>query len=686
MRLSFILITVLLLFAAATPQQDGSRKLALIIAIGTYDSTTGWKTISSLNDINYMKPALMGQGFEENNIDVLKNEQATKAGIEAAIDRLIAKAKANDIVVFHFSGHGQQLFDDANKDEADGYDEALVPYDANMRYGGGYTGQNHLRDDELGIKLKLLRKKIGKQGSLLVLLDACHSGTATRGQEFSATRGSDEKCEPPGYSKTISPSRGSGSESVFDDKELLSNMVVISAASADQLNYETKDAEKNGVGSLSYAFSQAISQTSGAINYKILFEKIKTAIQSWKSFQNPQIEGNTEQQVLGGKYIKTSEIIRISSWNADKSIEIPRGAIHSIIKGAKFNLYPIDIVDFKNIKPIASGEVIEAGMVKSTGLFSTVIPDKTKAYNIVFESKSYGDMSIGIRLSIPEIAIATMIRDKFKQYEYISFEKNTADISIASYKKSGSNEQLFQVIATNDSILWQKPWPVGENHQLSESETEEIWQHIKQYSRAQFLRSIYTPVDAKVFEYVQVEFIPGIIKSINGIDSLITKKTIKEQTNSRGDIYFKEADDEHNENEGFVIRIRNLQDYSVYLSVLDIMPDNTVGVIIPDPADLNSTADDYKIASRQTFTSRPIKLYPPYGKDFMKILITRNAMDLKAIQTRSTSRGIGSTFETFYNDTFKDDTSERSRGPKVAAVKIDEVKIVPFTYVITRKK
>lgn len=686
MRLSFILITVLLFFAAATPQQDGQRKLALIIAIGTYDSTTGWKTISSLNDINYMKPALMGQGFEENNIDILKNEQATKAGIVAAIDRLIAKAKATDIIVFHFSGHGQQLFDDANKDEADGYDEALVPYDAKMHYGGGYTGQNHLRDDELGSKLKLLRKKIGKEGSLLVLLDACHSGTATRGQEFSATRGSDEKCEPAGYSKTISPSRGGSSESIFDDKELLSNMVVISAASADQLNYETKDAEKNGVGSLSYAFSQAISQTSGAINYKILFEKIKTAIQSWKSFQNPQIEGNTEQQVLGGKYIKTSEIIRISSWNPDKSIEIPRGAIHSIIKGAKFNLYPVDIVDFKNTKPIASGEVIEAGMVKCTGNFSTAIPDKTKAYNVVFESKSYGYMSISIRLSIPETPIAAMIRDKFKQYEYVSFEKNTADISIASYKKYGSNEQLFQVIATNDSILWQKPWPIGVNHQLSESETEEIWQSIKQYSRAQFLRSIYTPVDAKVFEYVQVEFIPGIIKSINGIDSLIIKKTIKEQTNSRGDIYFKEADDEQTENEGFVIRIRNLQDYSVYLSVLDIMPDNTVGVIIPDPADLNSTADDYKIASRQTFTSRPIKLYPPYGKDFMKILVTKNAMDLKAIQSRSTSRGIGSSFETFYNDTFKDDTSERSRGPKVAPVKIDEVKIVPFTYVITRKR
>ncbi len=288
-----------------------------------------------------MKPTLTNQGFAEEDIDIIQNEQATKLGIIAAIDRLLAKATTGDIIVFHFSGHGQQVFDDANKDEADGYDEALVPYNANMRYGGGYTGQNHIRDDELGNKLKLLRKKIGKEGSLLVLLDACHSGTGTRGQEISITRGAEIKCEPEGYKNTINNSRGAAKEGVFDDKELLSNMVVISAASADQLNYETKDNNNNGVGALSYAFSRAVSQSTGRLNYKMLFEKIKTDIQSWKPYQNPQIEGNTEQEVLGGKFIPSAEIIRISKWNGDNSIEIPRGIIHSITEGTKFDLYPV---------------------------------------------------------------------------------------------------------------------------------------------------------------------------------------------------------------------------------------------------------------------------------------------------------------------------------------------------------
>ena len=687
MRLLAFLLSVLIILGAASPAPEAPRKLALVIAIGTYDPSTGWNPISSINDIKYMRAALKAQGFEDSDIDTLKNEQATKAGIVAAIDRLISRAKAGDIILFHFSGHGQQIFDDANKDETDGYDEALVPYDAKMRYSpGAYTGQNHYRDDELGEKLKQLRKVIGKDGSLLVLLDACHSGTATRGQQMSVTRGTDEKCEPTGYIPPASASRGSGSteEGVFDDKTLLSNMVVISAASADQLNYETKDADKNGVGALSYAFSLALAQQQGPLNYKMLFEKIKTSIQSWKPFQNPQIEGNTNQQVFGGQFIPTKDIIRITKWNSDKTIEIPRGTVHAIAKGAKFSLYPVEVTDFKNTKPAATGEIGDARMVSSTGSITSEMPDKTKAYNIVFESKSFGEMNVVVKISLPEAAVAGMIKEKLQSYNYISLDKANADIAVTTYKDPKTNQQSLQVVAVNDSILWEKPWPANSSNVLSDAETDAIRDKVKEYSRAQYLRSISTPADANVFNYVQIEIIPGIIKTIGGKDTLIVAKTLQQMTNGKGDICFKEADDNAAENEGFIIRIRNLHDFPVYLSVLDIMPDNSIGVTIPDPMDDNKTAEDYKVSAKGTYTTMPIKLYPPYGKDFMKILITSQAMDLKAIQHRSTSRGAGSSFETFYNESFKDGADERSRGPKMSPVKVDEVKIVGFTYNIIR--
>ena len=683
-RIIFLLPLVFALLSSGTQQP---QKRALIIAIGKYDSTTGWKSISSMNDIKYIRAALESQGFDPSQIDTLVNQQATKAGIMAAIDKLIAASKAGDIVVFHFSGHGQQIFDAGKKDEIDGYDEAIVPYNANMKYSPGvYTGQNHITDDELGEKFKQLRKAIGNNGSLLVLLDACHSGTATRGQDIAITRGTDEKFEPAGYEKTVTASRGAGdNEGVFDDKELLSNMVVFSAASAEQLNYETVDADKKGVGSLTYAFSRAITQMNGTINYKILFEKVKADIQSWKPFQSPQVEGNTEQQVFAGNYIKSGDVIRISQWNPDNTIEISRGAIHSVTKGAKFKVYTVDVIDFAKAKPVAEGIVTDAGMVKCTGMFTTEKPVKGKAYNVVFESRNFGDMSVGVRLSLKDAALAGQIRNKLKQYEFVNIDQPNADLSITTFTPKNGGEVKLQVVSTGDSVLWEKPYAAGAGA-LSQGEEEEIWQSVKQYTRAKFLRTIFTPADSKSFEYVSVEFIPGVVRSLRpDFDTLLTPKTLKDFTNAKGDLQFKESDDSNQDNDGFVIKIRNLHDYPIYLSVIDIMPDNAIAVVIPDPNDPNASVEDFKIQPKQTYTTRPIRLYPPYGKDFMKILITKDPMDLRSIQQRATTRGAGSSFESFYNDSFKDGEEASTRGPKMAQVKVDEIKIVPFTYGIVKK-
>ena len=54
---------------------------------------------------------------------------ADRAGILAALDWLIEVSAADDVVVLHYSGHGDQLTDN-DGDELDGYDEVLVPYGA----------------------------------------------------------------------------------------------------------------------------------------------------------------------------------------------------------------------------------------------------------------------------------------------------------------------------------------------------------------------------------------------------------------------------------------------------------------------------------------------------------------------------------------------------------------------------
>ncbi|MBK8737354.1 MAG: hypothetical protein IPL98_16190 [Saprospiraceae bacterium] len=50
-----------------------------------------------------------------------------------------------------------------------------------------------ITDDELGIAIYDWRNKLGKAGQLIVTIDACHSGSATRGMSNLTARGTELK-------------------------------------------------------------------------------------------------------------------------------------------------------------------------------------------------------------------------------------------------------------------------------------------------------------------------------------------------------------------------------------------------------------------------------------------------------------------------------------------------------------
>ena len=236
---------------------------ALIIAIGDYPAASGWEALSAGNDVRILKEALLRQGFAEADIVVLQDEQATRLGILDAIrTHLINRVKSGDAAVFHFSGHGQQVQDDPDQtgrgDEVDGYDEAIVPYDSPLHFQlGVYEGENLIRDEELGALLREVRAKLGKEGHLLTLVDACHSGTATRG--LAKARGTSIRMASPDF-MAAHPDKTSDDNALTDkspdDLERLAGMVALFSASPNQLSYEHVDENGDGYGMLSYTFSK----------------------------------------------------------------------------------------------------------------------------------------------------------------------------------------------------------------------------------------------------------------------------------------------------------------------------------------------------------------------------------------------------------------------------------------------
>lgn len=123
-----VLFVILLAFCLSWPLASIAKKRALLIGISHYPQTTRnnpctWTNIHGSNDVRLLRGTLQKQGFR---ITTLTHAQATASHIRRALKRLCQQAAKGDMVVIHFSGHGQP-FEDLSGDEADGWDEAIVP-------------------------------------------------------------------------------------------------------------------------------------------------------------------------------------------------------------------------------------------------------------------------------------------------------------------------------------------------------------------------------------------------------------------------------------------------------------------------------------------------------------------------------------------------------------------------------
>jgi len=281
-----LLITVLILLYSFLPVESQTKR-ALIIGIGAYPIESGWCTIHGDNDVPLITDALIQKGFNSDKIVSLINEQATKRNIIKKFNQLIEQSHLNDVIYIHFSTHGQQVTD-IDGDEEDGLDEAIIPFDAFKTFVKGvYEGKNHLIDDELYKLLSALRKKIGKFGSLVVVIDACHSGDATRGNSIEndsiVVRGTTEVFQ-------------AGPKRDYLAKPLKSiDWVEISATQSYQNNYEYK---VNGsyCGSLSYAIKLTLPFLTGNEDFSDMFkiiQKKREEMNVSRYPQRPMIEGES---------------------------------------------------------------------------------------------------------------------------------------------------------------------------------------------------------------------------------------------------------------------------------------------------------------------------------------------------------------------------------------------------------
>ena len=155
--------------AAAPPER---RRRALLIGIDEYAHVH--PLVGPVNDAKAVRSFISGHlGYADRDIRMLLDAEATRASIlEAFEDWLIGGTAAGDDVFVFFSGHGFRQ-PDQNGDEADRYDETLIPVDVRVAADGAISRM--ITDDEMaGLMSRLAGRRVQ------VVVDACHSGTSTR--------------------------------------------------------------------------------------------------------------------------------------------------------------------------------------------------------------------------------------------------------------------------------------------------------------------------------------------------------------------------------------------------------------------------------------------------------------------------------------------------------------------------
>ena len=163
------------LLAQSTP-----RKLALLVGINAYPEDGLFPPLNGcVNDVELQYQLLVHRyGFNPSDIVTLTDEQATRENILTTFDEhLIKQAQPDDVVVFHFSGHGSRVAD-PDKDFEDGLNSTLVPVDSPLP--AGFPREGGAVNDITGHTLFLLGSAVPTDNFTMVL-DSCHSGGAKRG-------------------------------------------------------------------------------------------------------------------------------------------------------------------------------------------------------------------------------------------------------------------------------------------------------------------------------------------------------------------------------------------------------------------------------------------------------------------------------------------------------------------------
>lgn len=250
---------------------------ALIIGIEKYGGPGIKPALGSERDAAEVERFVIEKlKFNPASIRKLTGAQATSQRIHEEFQQwLIASTNSGDRVFFYYSGHGSYLRDDDGDEKEDGYDETIVPYDAER------NGSGMIRDDQFA---RWVADLTGRR--IVMVFDSCHSGTISRGTISLGANDESARYIVPDESQLREKAQSRNLLEVSDGRigdgnriSRQSDAVIISAAGAKQTAHSMA---VNGQwrGALTYGLIEIYR--NGAPKLLALRDGLKSQIVNWQ--------------------------------------------------------------------------------------------------------------------------------------------------------------------------------------------------------------------------------------------------------------------------------------------------------------------------------------------------------------------------------------------------------------------
>ncbi len=272
---------------------------ALFVGIDNYHpNSRGVNSLNGcVNDIKAIEAYLRQRIATDNQWELvektLTNDLATRQAVIDGFLQHLCQADSEDVVLFYYAGHGSEetVPEFFRKEERDGKIQTLVCYDSRTTEG------QDLADKELNYLIEQVAKK---NPHILIILDSCHSGTATRDPEVV-----ERQTNPDGKVRELK-------DFLFPQEWLDYRVsksykppihVAISACRNFQTAKEYKGSNGQPRGAFSYFLTEALQTTNGSLSYTNLVQDINALITGKVKEQSPQIEANSDDLIktfLGG--------------------------------------------------------------------------------------------------------------------------------------------------------------------------------------------------------------------------------------------------------------------------------------------------------------------------------------------------------------------------------------------------